>query len=241
MDETQPATTNRSAEIGKLAAALAKAQSQMSHAEKGNVNPHFKSRYADLASVWEACRSALTSNELAILQPVSTDGQRVTVTTMLAHSSGEWVSEALTMTALQNTPQAVGSTITYGRRYGLSSMVGVAPDDDDGNAASGRDVGVHPQAVENRREFENRQPAVQPVKAPATELPTGGAVGADRPISEAQQKRLFAIANASGWKEAEVKNLLVTRFGVSSSKHIPVTKYDAVIKAIESGVEAGVR
>ncbi len=237
MDETQPATTNRSAEIGKLAAALAKAQAQMSHAEKGNVNPHFKSRYADLASVWEACRSALTSNELAILQPVSTNEQRVTVTTLLVHSSGEWVSEALTMTALQNTPQAVGSTITYGRRYGLSSMVGVAPDDDDGNAASGRDAGVHPQAVENRREFENRQPAVQPAKTLTTELPAVS----ERTISVAQAARLFSIANASGWKEAEVKNLLVTRFGVSSSKHIPVTKYDAVIKAIEAGVEAEVR
>jgi hypothetical protein len=67
---------------------------------------------------------------------VSADGARVTVTTILAHSSGEFISEALTMTAAQNTPQGVGSTITYGRRYGLASMVGIAPEDDDGNAAS---------------------------------------------------------------------------------------------------------
>lgn len=126
----------RSASLAALAAALAKAQGEMEGAAKGNLNPHFKSKYADLASVWDACREPLSKHGLAILQPVSADGPRVTVTTMLVHSSGEWIGEALTMTAQQNTPQGVGSAITYGRRYGLSSMVGIAPEDDDGNAAS---------------------------------------------------------------------------------------------------------
>jgi hypothetical protein len=128
----------RSASIAALAAALAKAQGEMEGAAKGNLNPHFKSKYADLASVWDACREPLSKHGLAVLQPVSADGPRVTVTTMLVHSSGEWIGEALTMTAQQNTPQGVGSAITYGRRYGLSSMVGIAPEDDDGNAASAR-------------------------------------------------------------------------------------------------------
>jgi hypothetical protein len=110
----------------------------MEAASKANINPHFKSKYADLASVWDACRVPLSKHGLAVLQPVRADGPSVTVTTILAHSSGEWISESLTMTAQQNTPQAVGSAITYGRRYGLSSMVGIAPDDDDGNAASHR-------------------------------------------------------------------------------------------------------
>lgn len=122
--------------IGALASALAKAQGEMEAAAKANINPHFKSRYADLASVWEACRAPLSKHGLAVLQPVRADGPQVTVTTLLAHSSGEWISESLTMTATQNTPQGVGSAITYGRRYGLSAMVGIAPDDDDGNAAS---------------------------------------------------------------------------------------------------------
>jgi hypothetical protein len=132
----QEGVTERSQDIGTLAGALAKAQGEMEAAAKANINPHFKSKYADLASVWEACRGPLSKNGLAVLQPVKADGARVTVTTMLAHSSGQWISESLTMTAQQNTPQAVGSAITYGRRYGLSSMVGIAPDDDDGNAAS---------------------------------------------------------------------------------------------------------
>jgi hypothetical protein len=140
MDETLTVIQggDTSPSIAALAAALAKAQGEMEAAAKANVNPHFKSKYADLASVWDACRGPLSKHGLAVLQPVSADGPRVTVTTMLVHSSGEWIREALTMTAAQNTPQGVGSTITYGRRYGLSSMVGIAPDDDDGNAASGR-------------------------------------------------------------------------------------------------------
>lgn len=129
---------NRSDSIAALSAALAKAQSEMAGAAKDKTNPHFKSAYADLASVWEACRTALTKNGMAILQPVSAEDAKVTVTTILTHSSGEWISGELTMTAQQNTPQGIGSCITYARRYALSAMVGVAPEDDDGNAASAK-------------------------------------------------------------------------------------------------------
>lgn len=126
----------RSDSIAALTVALAKAQAMIQGAAKDSLNPHFKSKYADLASCWDACRDALTKNGLAVVQPVSADGPRVTVTTLLTHSSGEWIAEALTMTATQDTPQAVGSVITYGRRYGLCAMVGIAPEDDDANAAS---------------------------------------------------------------------------------------------------------
>lgn len=122
--------------IAAIGAALAKAQGVMAGASKDKTNPHFKSAYADLASVWDACREALSVNGLAVLQPASADGPAVTVNTILLHSSGEWFSEALTMTAQQNTPQGIGSCITYARRYALASMVGIAPEDDDGNAAS---------------------------------------------------------------------------------------------------------
>lgn len=136
--DTPTVTARRSTSIAALAGALAKAQGEMEGAAKGNVNPHFKNRYADLASVWDACRGPLSKHGLSVLQPVSADGAKVTVTTLLAHSSGEWLEESLTLTARDATPQSVGSAITYGRRYGLASMVGIAPEDDDGNAASGR-------------------------------------------------------------------------------------------------------
>lgn len=134
--------------IGKLAAALAKAQAAIHHAVKDATNPHFGSRFADLTSVIDACREPLASNGIAVLQPATADGKRVRVRTMLAHESGEWYAAALTLTAAADTPQAVGSCITYGRRYGLQSMVGVGSEDDDGEGAEGRG----PQAQRARRE-----------------------------------------------------------------------------------------
>ena len=127
--------------IGKLAEALAKAQAEMEGAAKDSTNPHFRLKYADLASVRDACRP-LAKFGIAHLQPTRADGPHVTVTTLLLHSSGEWIAEDLTLTAGQNTPQAVGSAITYGRRYGLAAMVGIAPEDDDGEAAEPRNAPV---------------------------------------------------------------------------------------------------
>lgn len=124
--------------IGALAGALAKAQGAMGHAAKGNVNPHFKNRYADLASVLDACRAELSANGIAVLQPVRVDGKVVTVSTILAHSSGEWMSCDVSSESRAPGPQEVGSVITYLRRYGLAAMAGVASDDDDGEAGAGR-------------------------------------------------------------------------------------------------------
>ena len=124
---------------GKLAEALAKAQAQMESASKDRTNPAFKSKYADLTSVWEACRSALTSNGLAVAQiMVAAPEGYVAVETRLLHSSGESLSSTCTLPATKKDAQGYGSAITYARRYGLSAMVGVvADDDDDGNAATG--------------------------------------------------------------------------------------------------------
>lgn len=131
-----PRQLQRSEEIGKLAEALAKAQAGIRFAVKDATNPHFKSKYADLAAVWEACREPLSTNGLSVAQFPSAEGAKVTLTTVLMHSSGQWISQDLTMTAAQNTPQGIGSAITYARRYALSAVVGIAQDDDDGNAAT---------------------------------------------------------------------------------------------------------
>jgi hypothetical protein len=125
--------------IGKLATDLAKAQAEMEGAKKDATNPHFRSSYATLAAVCDAC-APLAKHGIAYLQPTRADGPHVTVTTVLIHASGEWIAEDLTLTAGQNTPQAVGSAITYGRRYGLAAMVGIAPEDDDGEAAEPRNA-----------------------------------------------------------------------------------------------------
>lgn len=125
-----------SAEVGELAKALAAAQAGIRPAAKDATNPHFKSRYADLAAIHEACRDALSASGIAVVQCPSAEGALVTVTTMLLHESGQWLRSGLTMTARDAGPQSVGSAVTYGRRYGLAAMVGVVADeDDDGNAA----------------------------------------------------------------------------------------------------------
>lgn len=126
----------KSETINELAAALAKAQGQIKGATKDSENPYFKSKYADLAAVWDACRTALSSNGLAVSQTLSGVDGAVVVSTMLMHSSGQWIEDTLTLTPKDASPQAFGSAATYGRRYALAAIVGVAPEDDDGNAAT---------------------------------------------------------------------------------------------------------
>ena len=129
---------NKSESIAGLAAALAAAQGVMKGALKDSANPFFKSRYADLASVVEAIRAAFSANGLSYIQTVEpSDKDEVRVETTLLHASGEWIScGILSLPVSKIDAQGYGSALTYARRYSLSAAVGVAPEDDDGNAAS---------------------------------------------------------------------------------------------------------
>ena len=132
---------NQSESIAELSAALAKAQGAMMGATKDSSNPFFKSKYADLASVWDACRKPLSDNGLSVVQTtefIPENPDLVCIETTLCHSSGQWIKGRLAGKPVKNDPQGVGSCITYFRRYSLQSMVGIAPEDDDGNAASGK-------------------------------------------------------------------------------------------------------
>jgi len=126
----------RSDQINELAKALAAAQAEIGTASKDRENPHFRSRYATLASVQDACRAALSRHGLSVVQLPGGEGQRVEMTTVLMHSSGQWISCSGVYIAAKGDPQSVGSCITYARRQQLAAVVGVAPDDDDANAAS---------------------------------------------------------------------------------------------------------
>ena len=121
----------------QLAAALLKAQKEMGNAKKDSKNPFFKSTYADLNAVREACMPALNNNGIVVLQPIVHIEGKNFVKTVLMHESGE-IFEGLTeiIYSKPNDAQAQGSGITYARRYGLQSLVNVGADDDDGNAAS---------------------------------------------------------------------------------------------------------
>lgn len=155
---------------GAIALALSKAQGEITNAALDASNPGFKrggkdAKYATLAAVWDACRSALAKNEIAVVQsPANGEGGEVTITTMLVHSSGEWMRGELTLKPSAPTPQGAGSAITYARRYSLAAMVGVAPDDDDdGNAASGASL--------SQTRTQPKQQAPTPKPSPAVEAP----------------------------------------------------------------------
>lgn len=194
--DTTPAESEQSPTLGALAAALAKAQGQMRNARKDATNPHFKSRYADLASILDACREPLATNGLSYMQRVTSCAEGVRVTTMLLHSSGEWVRDTCIMPVAQRTPQGMGSAITYGRRYSLAALVGVAAEeDDDGNAASAPvDSG-----------FRSAQPTISARQARAE----GAAPPSVQKRTEAAKERLkakFHVVDVKGSEtEAEAK------------------------------------
>ena len=123
--------------IGKLAGALAKAQSQMTMIEGKSTNPFFNSKYASLAAVLEVAMPALNANEVALVQGNrwESNSNGFYITSMLMHSSGEWIKSEIRMPLAKKDAHGVGAATTYGRRYLLSSMVGVAQADDDGNGA----------------------------------------------------------------------------------------------------------
>src|SRR5574343_580956 len=139
--------------IGELAKALAAAQGQFKPIKRESVNPFFKSRYADLAAIIDGTREALSKNALAFVQTVHINGG-VGVETLLMHESGEWMKGSITLKPKADDPQSIGSASTYGRRYSLAAILGVAADDDDdGNSASAAtpaEAGKGRQAAETK-------------------------------------------------------------------------------------------
>ena len=125
--------------FNKVAAALVKAQREFGPALKSSSNPHFKSRYADLAACVEAVVDALNNNGIALTQRVSPSDNGVIVETVFIHESGEVINcGQLHVPATKHDAQGYGSAPTYARRYSLMAACGIAPEDDDGNAASKR-------------------------------------------------------------------------------------------------------
>lgn len=197
--------------INELATALAKAQGEIQNAKKDAENPFFKSKYADLASVWDAIRTPLSKNGLCIIQTTGLENEQFVLFTHLVHQSGQWVSSVYPINPVKNDPQSLGSATTYARRYSLQGIVGVAPEEDDGNAAT-HTVDSRPAPFLNK----GNNPTV--------------------PVSEPQLKRLYAIQKSSSWNETDVKAYLVNQFGLSSSKELNRAQYDQLVDAIQKGL-----
>jgi len=129
-----------SEQISELAAALAAAQGMMENAIMNRVNPHFKSKYADLAAIFDAARKPLSANGLAIVQTIG-DG---VLHTRLLHTSGQWIASEHPL-PMTGRPQEIGSALTYARRYSLSALIGIAADEDDDANAASRSNGKPPE------------------------------------------------------------------------------------------------
>lgn len=121
----------------QIATALVKAQRDFAPALKQSTNPHFRSRYADLAACVEAVIDALNANGIALIQRTHDSDNGVAVETLFVHESGETITGGiLHVPAAKQDPQGYGSALTYARRYSLMAACGIAPEDDDANAAS---------------------------------------------------------------------------------------------------------
>jgi len=156
-----------SPETDKLDAAMAKVQGEVDNAIKNKVNPHFKSKYADLAAVWEACREALAKNQIALMQfPVhSTDG-RLHLMTRVAHG-GQWILSQYSIPVGKNDAHGFGSALTYIKRQALKAVVGVADEEDDDGNKSLAPPSRPPQAAQSRPQQPQAAPQTQkPVTAP---------------------------------------------------------------------------
>lgn len=156
--------------ITKIAPAFLMAQKTIKKATKGTENTYFKSKYADLTSVIEAVKGPLNDNEIAFMQFInggydgSTPGIRVE--TVLLHSSGEWLSEDFFMPIEKQTAQAVGSAISYAKRYGLQSICGLPTEDDDAESAMDRNNSEYLKAPKLKEEY-SKAPHALP-KEPVT-------------------------------------------------------------------------
>lgn len=140
--------STKSDTIKDLATAMAKAQAEMENATKNAANPHFKSRYADLAEVLNTVRPVFAKFGLSLIQfPTFSDGV-AHVETLLMHESGEWISETISAPVSKQDAQGVGSAITYLRRYSAAAVAGIAQEDDDAESAIGRPRKPHKMAVQ---------------------------------------------------------------------------------------------
>ena len=132
-------SVRRSESIAALAAAMCKAQAELKNPPKDSINPHYKSRYADLATVRDVVVPVLARHGLAVMQLPSDLAGSPALTTILTHTSGEFIESTARLNPVKNDPQGIGSALTYMRRYSLLGLAGVAAeDDDDGHAATHR-------------------------------------------------------------------------------------------------------
>ena len=223
-----------SPEVAKLAEALSKAQGEIGGAVKDSVNPFFKSTYANLTSVIEAVKPSLAKYGLSITQTTSffSDGKTLLLVTTLLHSSGQWVSGIYPINPVKNDPQSLGSAISYAKRYALQAILCVPTEDDDGEAASGRgeDKGVKDKPKPEVKKPETKKPESKPEVKPSV---PSQADWEQKPATMKQIKFMFTLAGEVGFKDEDIKKLILADYKKTSSKDLTGGEISTVIKKLE--------
>lgn len=175
-----------SPELDQLATALAAAQGEMKDAEKTSVNPHLKSKYADLAEVLQTARPVLSKHGLSLVQGVSYGDRQVHVKTRLLHKSGQYIEDMISIPVPKEDAQGVGTGTSYGRRYGATAIIGMSQDDDDGES-------IKATAAKKPASTASANPGSQP----QTQVP------ATSPIAQAMIAKFDTIAKGEPLTNAE--------------------------------------
>lgn len=226
-----------SEKIDQIAIALNKAQSEMVNAKRTSENPFFHSKYAELSEVWDVGRDPLTKNGLSFIQSIGIEkeyftgkipikakdgterGEReaiyvwLTVTSRLIHISEQWFEDSVTIPVEAN-PQTIGIYTTYIRRYAAMAMWGIAPEDDDGEEARGKEP-LPPKPI-------MQEPSKKNTATPEN-------------ISDAQRKRLYAIGKGSGWTDEEMKKYLSAEYRIDSTREIKRSDYETICSYFANG------
>lgn len=200
----------KSDSIVEISKALAKFQSEVKQPLKDADNPFFKSKYVPLESVVESITDIAPNHGLSFVQwALNDENGRVGVATMVMHETGEFIEfDPVFMNAEKNTPQGAGSLITYLKRYSLSAVFGITSDqDDDGNESSGNN--------QQKQSFQTQG------KPP------------NKSLSEAQVKRLFAIAKSVNVSANDVKKVIMRDYNKTEVAQLTKQEYDTVCKNLE--------
>jgi hypothetical protein len=185
----------QSTSITELAKALNKLQGELKTVSRDKVNPFFKSKYADLSAVWDACRKPLADHGLSLIQTTDSVGADIFLETLLLHESGEWIKGKLPINPVKPDPQGVGSAISYARRYAMSAMLGIASDEDDDAAAASVSTAAAASDRQSLRKTTSNPASPKPPEKKDVTAPVGKITPEQINLLDAYKKAGYNIAD----------------------------------------------
>lgn len=212
---------NKSETIGKIAAALVAFGGEVKSISHDATNPHFKNQYTSLDHMIDETKPILHKHGLSVMQFPGGDGEKITIRTMILHSSGEWIeSEPLVLKAVKFDPQGAGSAITYGRRYSYAAALSLSlGDDDDGNATS------TPPRTSQQSSQSYTPPSTQ--NAPQTNA------GSVAMVSDAQVKYIGSLKSQKKVPDDAYRNMIAPK---TSTKDLTAAEAKQIINKLQSYV-----